>query len=190
MVFVTDKNYIIPNLQGYSQTDPIRSQGTVIFKPGLGDATVYAHELGHMLGLEHNFVNDINELTSINDNLNNLTRNKSVADKKQEIEEDIAFKENYIKVDIEKINDLKTVREQSQSIKNKILDIQEAIKNTQNSIIQLKDKLQRIDIKTTTANFKVTKGKSKNYMDYINNRTFFSKYQSQIVKEELIKFYI
>ncbi len=189
MVFVTDKNYIIPNLQGYSQTDPIRSQGTVIFKPGLGDATVYAHELGHMLGLEHNFVKDFKDLTSINDDLNNLTRNKSVADKKQEIEEDIAFKENYINDDIKKVEELKVKDKLSEKEKKELQGLQENIDETEKSIQKLRNRSQKIDVQTTVANLKVAEGKTKNYMDYISNRIYFAKYQAEIVKKEVVDFY-
>lgn len=50
-----------------------------------------------MLELEHNFVLDENDFEKINNSLNDLTRGKSVAYKKQEIEEIITFQESYIR---------------------------------------------------------------------------------------------
>ncbi|MDC1162003.1 hypothetical protein OAT18_01035 [Tenacibaculum sp.] len=183
LIFVSDKGYSDPLIQGYSQTDPIRSQGTIIFNNGLNDATVFAHELGHMLGLEHNFVKDTNELNETNSKLNDLTRSGNVTDRKQQIESNITAYENYL-------NELKSKKEPTQFENRRITEIpKEDIPNTEKSIIREKDKLRKIDIKTTTANFKVTKGKSKNYMDYINNRTYFNKYQMEIAKNEVNSFY-
>jgi len=54
LVFVTDKSNSKSTVHGYSQTNPIRSQGVIMFKGGL-ESDFYAHELGHVLGLEHVF---------------------------------------------------------------------------------------------------------------------------------------
>jgi|GEM_PF-1390420 len=42
---------------------------------------------------------------------------------------------------------------------------------------------------TSVANFKIAKGKTKNYMDYITERNYFHKYQAEIIKKECISLY-
>jgi len=190
LIFVTDKNFNIPNLQGLSQTDPIRSQGTVIFAKGLNVPSVYAHELAHILGLQHTFIKDINEFNSTNDKLNNLTRGRSIADKKQEIAETIVYQEDYISnflmKEIEKVK-LKNIEQIEKD--SDIKDLEQQVLETKKGIVREKDKLNKLSITTTIANFKMTKEKTKNYMDYITNKTYFHKYQVEIIKEECVKFY-
>ena len=188
LIFVTDKNYKIQNVQGFSQTDPIRSQGTIIFKGGLNDVSVFAHEISHMLGLEHSFFKHATEITDTNKKLGGLTNNKSVADRKKEIEGLIVFKEKYIQNRLNEIKKTKTKNTLSVKDKTKIKDLEDDIKSTKESIIKEKDKLRKIDI-NKICNLKITKSKTKNYMDYINDRTYFAKHQAELAKKECKGFY-
>ncbi len=187
LIFVTDKDYKEANYQGYSQTDPLRSQGTIVFKKGLQDATVYAHELGHMLGLEHNFFKDLKNLNETNNNLKDLVKGKSISDRKQAINNIIHHQEAYIVKNIEELKELKLENKSKnvQIIKEK----EEDIESTKKLVQKEKDKLKKISINTTIANLKVVRGKSKNFMDYINDRIYFSKTQAEILKGEANDFY-
>ncbi len=188
LIFVTDKSYTDPLIQGFSQTSPIRSQGTVIFNGGLSDVSVFAHEIAHMLGMEHTFFKDVADMSSENTKLGDLTRNQSIADGKKEINDLIAYQENYIKEDQENIKKLKAKNNPSPRDLTEIKEGEENIKNTEKSIVRLKDKLRKIDIKRVCG-LKVTQAKTKNYMDYINDRTYFAKHQAEIAKKECKDFY-
>ncbi|WP_346881594.1 hypothetical protein [uncultured Algibacter sp.] len=192
IVFVTDKDFNLPNMQGYSQTDPIRSQGTVIFNSGLNDVSVFAHEISHMLGLEHTFFKDATETTNTNDKLGDLPKGKgvkSIVDRKKEIEGLIKHSQNYIKKEQEVIKKIKADNKVlSQRNLNDIKASEESIKDSKKSIDRYKDGLRKIDI-ARVCNFKVTKTKTKNYMDYINDRTYFAKHQAELARKECKDFY-
>ncbi len=188
LIFVTDKNYIDPNFIGFSQANPIRSQGTVIFNNGLSDTSVFAHEIGHMLGLEHTFFKDVTEMTDTNDKLDKLTRSQSVVDGKKEINDLIAHQENYLK---ERISLLQKAKSKNNPTSQELLEIkrlEEDITTTKKSITKQKDKLRKIDINRVSG-LKVTQAKTKNYMDYINDRTYFAKHQAEQAKKECKDFY-
>ncbi len=188
LVFVTDKKYTIPNIAGFSQTSPIRSQGTVIFKGGLNDVSIFAHEIAHMLGLEHTFFKDAKEANDTNTKLGKFTRNQNIADGKKEIEGFIAHAENYLKEDKETIKELKALSNPSPKDLTRLTEKEQSIVRTKKDIIRQKDKLRKIDI-NKVCGVKVTKAKTKNYMDYINDRTYFAKHQVELAKKECKDFY-
>ncbi len=189
LIFVTDQNYEDPTFQGYSQTDPLRSQGIVIFNSGLKIASVYAHELSHMLGLEHTFFKDVAEISNTNTKLGKLTGNKSIADGKKEIQGYITHANKYLKEDQDAIKKIKSENSSlSQSNLKEIKKLETSIKDIEKNITRYKDNLRKINI-NRVCNFKVTKARTKNYMDYINDRTYFAKHQVELAKKECKDFY-
>ena len=99
LLFVTEENYYKPNTLGYSQNNPLRSQGTIVFKGGLSMSEVYVHELGHMLGLEHVFLKtDEDEITEISNNI--TTQDSNITS----YEQNIKNTEEYYKQKIDRKN--------------------------------------------------------------------------------------
>ena len=69
MFFISEGAFV--NRGGYTLTVPIKNQEIAVFGSNIDDARTYAHELGHLLGLQHPFIDDINFFNgSIRDVLN------------------------------------------------------------------------------------------------------------------------
>jgi len=199
LIFVTDKDYLgdppavidptdpyKPPI-AYSFNNPLRNNGVVVFDKGVKEPDVYAHELGHMLGLEHTFFHDADDLNKINSRLTGLTRGATVAAKKAELKGYIVKCEQDISKSLMDIEVYK--KRNSDGDKKRIEREKELIEGNKNSIKTMNDQLQKIDIYTTTANLKVKQGKTKNYMDYINDRSYFHKYQAKMIRDEIEKYY-
>ena len=188
LIFVTDKEFDNPLTGGYSQTSPLRSQGTIIFNGSSSNADAYAHELGHMLGLSHTFIeaDDISRIqTSITDQLTPLTENISIRDKRASQYEDskqflkdskrrLAEKPDNLQAQKEVESAEKFLREDEQSFQeaNKLVD----------------DAKRKISIEKN-CEFRITKKSTQNYLDYEITRLYFQRHQAKRIKEEVIKFY-
>ncbi|PIE47827.1 MAG: hypothetical protein CSA40_02100 [Flavobacteriales bacterium] len=193
LVFVTDKDFTDSNItdiiQGYSQTDPLRSQGTIIFNSGITNAKVIAHELGHMLGLEHTFFKDATEAADTNDTIDSLALRKNISEGQQEIEDAIAYAESYIE-DLEKdIIGIKTKDNITNNDKITIRDKEADINEVKKSIQHYKDNLKRLAIKVAGSGIKTIKGSTNNFMDYTTSRVYFYRHQAEIAKKECKEFY-
>ncbi len=186
IIFVTDKEFFNPSLsptdlqEAYSQNDPLRNKGVIVFNAGMDKPDVYAHEIAHMLGAEHTFFESQN-----NTNLADATRytaTNTIADRKKEVKVKIATA-------IKEMNDAQHRIDNDLSTGYQIQDDPYIVQDTPAEIKTLEDRLQRIDVFSTITNFKVPQTKTKNYMDYIPNRTYFNKNQANILKDELKKYY-
>ncbi|WP_438712678.1 hypothetical protein ACSTS3_10705 [Aquimarina muelleri] len=201
LLFVTEENYYEPNVLGYSQNNPLRSQGTIIFKGGLSMSDAYAHELGHMLGLEHVFIKkDKDEITEISNSISNQNRNitewEGVIDNRKDL---IEYENKRITLKIENIrkygykddgsvDDQDWINEEQGKIKKYQIKIEEYNKEVQ----QLENKIE--DFKREIAIYKgrklkIKKGSSNNYMDYEISRLYFDKFQCLVIQKEIKDFY-
>ena len=216
IIFITEENYIDSNGKentlGYSQNVPIRNQGVVIFEKGLLRYSTYSHELGHMLGLQHTFSDDLqfvnNEIRKAFDSKNEKVNN--IVDIENEIcNEENRMSENEEQItklerEIKETNDKVLIREKSILIKGKREDIASS-KDSKLFYEEQRDKLvQEIELKESILSVynhlktMTPKGETDNYMDYNVKRTkedyeeiikYFSKVQVNLMRKE-IKLYI
>ncbi|ELY2018429.1 hypothetical protein SL053_002356 [Flavobacterium psychrophilum] len=207
IIFVTQENYVDDKnnekVGGYSQMIPLKSQGTIIFGSNKEDVDSYIHELGHMLGLQHTFIEDKNDLN------NDITKNSKKIDiiekRKTNKEKDIKEEEDYINDQQKQIDELNGKILKSKN-KNDIKDFQELIQGKQGNIKSTKeqieaynDDIKKIDLDLEVANYKLTivsglnfsinKGKTLNYMDYENAKKSLLKKQCLVIKKD-IKLYL
>ncbi|WP_108869538.1 hypothetical protein [Aquimarina aquimarini] len=201
LLFVTEENYYKPDTLGYSQSNPLRSQGTVVFKAGLGMSEVYAHELGHMLGLEHVFLkteeDEITEITKniATQNLNITNYEENIQNRKELIEnrnENIAFEtkrmNDYAYNEDGSIHSQEYIDEQQAKIAKHQAEIDEydaEIKDFENKIEDFK---RKIAIEKGRG-FKIKEGTSTNFMDYDISRLYFDKFQCLVMQQEVKHFY-
>jgi hypothetical protein len=203
IVFVSDLNYKGKENKGaYSESLPLRNQGVIIFASNAVDSNTYAHELGHMLGLPHSFVEHFDESNkSIKGRQDDVaTTEKNIKSKHQDIkeaEEDSIVKEEDIK-DIDKeIKKAKTKYEVADwnktktSKENDIKQNKVLIEGYEEDIKRQNEKLkiQKIKLKTLTGeNLLILQAKTNNFMDYNNTPMVFTKNQVGIIKND-INFY-
>ncbi len=199
LIFVTEENYYKPNTLGYSQSNPLRSQGTIIFKGGLSMSDAYAHELGHMLGLEHVFLKT-DEVSEVKENIKTQETNitnyeKNIQGKKElidyenkKISNETKNMENY------GYNEDGSVVEQSyideQQIK--ISKFQEKIEEYNKEIEEFENKIKDFKTKISIekgSGLKIKKGTSNNFMDYDISRLYFNKFQCLVMQQEVKSFY-
>lgn len=198
LLFVTEENYYKPDTLGYSQNNPLRSQGTIIFKGGLSMSDAYAHEIGHMLGLEHVFLK-AGEISEITNNIatqnSNITIYEGNIQNRKELIEDqtkrIGLKaentEKY-KYNTDGTIDQEYVVEQQAKIdkhKAKIDEYNNDIKEFEEKIEDFK---RKIAIEKGRG-LKIKKGTSNNFMDYDISRLYFDKFQCLVMQQEVKSFY-
>mgnify|MGYP000745566243 CR=1 FL=1 len=201
LLFVTEENYYKPNTLGYSQNNPLRSQGTIIFKGGLSMSDAYAHELGHMLGLEHVFLKtDEDEITEITNSIaeqnSNITNYESNIQNRKELIEnqnkriaretkrtkELGYNDDGTVDDQDWINDQEVLISRHQ---NKINEYKKEIKEFENKIEDFK---RKIAIEKGRG-LKIKKGTSNNIMDYDITRLYFDKFQCLVMQQEIKSFY-
>ena len=157
---------------GISSICPLDERNSVIFKTNLSHLFSYAHEIGHVLGLPHTFLNE-------GKNYQQLAREAEIyARKRKEIADKIR---NFIKhainmrsPNIDKIkseNEAEFIEAETQGKKWEI-------------IARDYRKIQKYDI------YKFRQKKTSNIMDYdLNDHKFFNKYQIDIMQSETKKYY-
>ena len=184
----------------------------MIFEKGLLRYSTYSHELGHMLGLQHTFSDDLqfvnNEIRKAFDSKNEKVNN--IVDIENEIcNEENRMSENEEQItklerEIKETNDKVLIREKSILIKGKREDIASS-KDSKLFYEEQRDKLvQEIELKESILSVynhlktMTPKGETDNYMDYNVKRTkedyeeiikYFSKVQVNLMRKE-IKLYI
>ena len=79
---------------GYTLIVPIKNQKIAIFGSNLDDARTYAHELGHLLGLQHTFVENLNDF---NESIRDVLIDKAIRDPERNIDTLIRINEQNIK---------------------------------------------------------------------------------------------
>ncbi len=201
LLFVTEENYYKPNTLGYSQSNPLRSQGTIIFKGGLSMSEVYTHELGHMLGLEHVFLKtEEDEITEITKNIANQNSNISdyegfIQNRKELIEnrkENIAIETKRTKDngynDDGSIDDQEWINEQEALIKGFRTEIDKYNNDIKDFENKIEDFKRKIAVEKGRG-LKIKKGTSNNFMDYDITRLYFDKFQCLVMQQEVKHFY-
>ncbi|MGG6231521.1 hypothetical protein [Tenacibaculum sp. SDUM215027] len=199
LLFVTEESYNKPNTLGYSQNNPLRSQGTIIFKGGLSMSDAYAHELGHMLGLEHVFLKT-DEIVGIKNNIatqnSNITSYEGNIQNRKELIEDqnkritretkrtkeLGYNDDGSVDDQDFINDQEIL---INKYKTKIEEYNYEIKEFEAKIQDFK---RKIAIEKGRG-LKIKKGTSNNFMDYDISRLYFDKFQCLVMQQEVKSFY-
>ncbi|WP_370398581.1 hypothetical protein [Tenacibaculum dicentrarchi] len=202
LLFVTEENYYKPDTLGYSQNNPLRSQGTIIFKGGLSMSDAYAHEIGHMLGLEHVFLkaDEVSEMTNnIATQNSNITSYEGNIQNRKELIEDqnkrIALEAKKMKEygynedgTVDGVDGQEYIDEQQTKIDKHQAQIEEytdEIKDFENKIEDFK---RKIAIEKGRG-LKVKKGTSNNFMDYDISRLYLDKFQCLVMQQEVKSFY-
>jgi Uncharacterized protein conserved in bacteria len=106
--FITEEAFNEPK-GGYTKLSPIKNQGIVIFGSNLDDARTYAHELGHLLGLQHTFMENINDF---NESIRDVLTDKAIRYPDTNIDTLIRINEQNIKDREEKIKEANKELEQ------------------------------------------------------------------------------
>ncbi|ELY2018240.1 hypothetical protein SL053_002158 [Flavobacterium psychrophilum] len=214
IIFVVDEDYFKPNTLGYSQTCPLRSQGTIIFKGGIIKTDTYTHEVGHMLGLEHTFFNDTKDFNEANNaiknNVNNISIHKnnvniingnfnpSIDSKDLQIknhEESIInyqkqIKESKLKsVKEERVKWIDEEKIELEKTKTKRQEkINERNKEIEDEQKKINDETEKMKINVSNK-FRTKNAKTFNFLDYDIIRLYFSKDQVKTMKNETTKYY-
>ncbi len=187
LIFVINESYYKSTAkfaqQAYSETIPLRNQGTIVFKEGLAEPHVFVHELGHMLGLAHYHFYEEDKINKrLLDTLNTNTINKKI----NTLKEIIADYDKKINEYTDLLKQVKASNDTSM-IENYEYNLTNYTKNKQKFI----DSLDKITVRRGL-DFKIKQGKSNNYMDYPDSnhkRTYFHKKQITLMREECKKFY-
>ncbi|WP_338813326.1 hypothetical protein V9L05_18375 [Bernardetia sp. Wsw4-3y2] len=206
IVFVTDQYHVErtkegleERLGGVSSSSPLEYQGVLIFTTDKSDIGIthdgtYIHELGHMLGLAHPFADE-----DTNDNSGEIRKLKVAIQEykdtivlyKKKIEEKttaIALYEKQIGEETEAKIDpdfLETLQDNIASAQDDIAFNEKIITNAEKD---LNESLHELNVYASPF-FKITKGKTTNYMDYDNTKTYFFRFQSKMLKREVSKYY-
>ena len=186
LVFVSDRDFIDSSntTAAYSQNIPLKSQGTIIFKKAISKSHTYVHEIAHMLGLEHTFLEtDTNSRisdneTTMNENIKNNNEFIAKCNKKIKNHENRIKKLGY-EDDGAPIKDF---------IDEEMLKIEKAKEDIKKSKDEIKIFKRTLKIRKNYP-VKISKSKSLNFMDYHNTKTFFNKIQFEIIKKECVDFY-
>ncbi len=196
ILFVTDQYNPKTTVGGASSTLPIEFQGVVIYTTtsdvGIEDEGTYVHELGHMLGLGHTFVEDEDISQDEEDK-------KTVIGKLKNIKEDVLYEKETIDTYTKKIEqDKKYMAEHplndsmSSSEKDSYKEAEKGIETSKKILDKAKEKLKKAVYEKAIvigSDMRIKKEATKNYMDYDNNKTYFQRYQAKLVKEEVSKYY-
>lgn len=188
IIFVSDKEFDNPLIGGYSQTSPLRNQGTIIFNGSNSNADAYAHELGHMLGLSHTFIeaDDINKISkSITEQLTPLTKNISARDKYAIDVEDF---EDFLKSTLARLESDPNNDKIKKEIENLELEKEKSLKLLE-EVTKLVNNSENIISIQKNCGFRITKKTTQNYLDYEIIRLYFQRHQAKRIKEEVIKYY-
>lgn len=215
IIFVTESEYIDENGKedtgGYSQVIPIKNQGTIIFGNNIKNSYTYAHELGHMLGLQHTFIKDEKELNDLNETIKNYIQNENkIIVSIEQNKETIKDYENRIMERNKEIEELKISigksKEKKQLTKEEMYDIKENerfIVEKEKNIIEYQNEInyysEQINILNNKIKFqsskislqigekiRLQKGKTLNLMDYNNHTGYLlNKQQIEIIKEDI-----
>ncbi len=191
VIFITDKSFSKATIGGYSESVPLKNQGCVIFKVGLENSKTYAHELAHMLGLEHYFL-DAETNAEIADRIKVLNEIDTEAEKKNILKQKEAIKDIENLISEEKQDALNENRSVD---KDFIYRQEKSLKRINDNIKASEDNIRIYDVLNRQVNvgksnsFKVIKKSSKNFMDYYNLKVYFHKFQSEIIKQECIDYY-
>ncbi len=186
LVFVADRDFIDSSntTVAYSQNIPLRSQGTIIFKKTISKGLTYVHEISHMLGLEHTFLEtDTNSHITKNSKVmnENIKNNNELVASRNKL---IKHHEGRIKeygYDDDGSPDQKFIDKEQLKISNAKKEIEESKK-------EIKTFKRILSIRKNYP-VRITKSKSFNFMDYHNTKVFFNKIQSEIIKKECVDFY-
>lgn len=191
IIFVSDKSFSKATISGYSENIPLKNQGTVIFKTGLEKSKTYAHELAHMLGLEHSFLDD-----DINSQIANRITQQNTIDKEAE-KKYILRQKGHIKVIQKEFSkDKQNALKENRSIDNDVMNkYNKNLKRVNENIKISEDNIKTYDLLSRQINigkgngFKMIQKSSKNFMDYYNKKVYFNRFQSEIMKQECIDYY-
>ncbi|ELY2018238.1 matrixin family metalloprotease [Flavobacterium psychrophilum] len=200
IIFVVDEDYFKPNTLGYSQSNALRSQGTIVFKAGITMTDVYVHEVGHMLGLEHIFFKDITDFNGTNSSIqlykNEIPKYNELIENRNEL---IAQQNSIIKQRNENIKDYGknndgTINEEYVKGEKEIIAESDK-KNIEynNEINKFKNEVNDYDRRINVelgCKFKIKQKTTNNFMDYEISRKFFSKHQSKVMQNEEKDFYL
>jgi len=210
-IFVTDEKYdISEKTAAYTFNNPLRYYSIIVFQESILNYSTYAHEMGHLLGLEHTFFKNVEEVNDTNNAIfldskafeeydEELNKNRKYL---SNLEDSAKRLEEYIKESESIINNPNSSESQKKQHENYLKDNRNDIcQNSEkrkmiSTFINIDEKnrqvfKERISIRKGQG-FRIVEGETKNYMDYVKekkNREYYNKSQCLKMRDEIKKYH-
>ncbi|MCB2409512.1 type VI secretion system tube protein TssD [Hymenobacter lucidus] len=161
-------------IYGFGQISPSASSNLVLFSQGITGTRTFAHEMGHVLGLRHSFLDS-----------DTKQRIAALGPYKANIKKLITLQQGLVKTMTGNIKKMKSIGQDSRQEEANLRDQKKYLSSSEQSLAAVEDELR------TYAKNKLlfTKGSSENIMDYYNQDRSFWHWQWALMQTDTINFY-
>jgi hypothetical protein len=161
----------IGEMSGYGNLHPTTSSNIILFASGLNDKTIYAHEIGHVLGLEHSFLNQ-----------GTCIALEAAKIERKSLRKLIQLQNNDLKITKSKIASIFKTEGYTKAYQ---LDIERIEKENRNFASRIKE-IDELFSFYSRNKFLYTQSLTGNIMDYYNNGSVFCHWQWEIMQNEIV----